>query len=160
MPYSTPRSFGSQLTPKRLIVALLCTVPMIYAAGCHRRPPRPVYYDPGPSGQAGQQGGQGVAVAPAPACEVLGTWRVGGPTGATEIEVRRGERPDTFVVKERGASSGAGVATFTSGEMRVNMGAATGGIYSCRMAADCTSMTCGFNGGASPTVITKTSTSM
>ncbi|GAC1578921.1 MAG: hypothetical protein NVS3B20_10010 [Polyangiales bacterium] len=126
------------------------------ATGCHRHrneapppayasaPPPATYAPPPPA---------------PPPCGPLGVWAVSGPTGTSQFEVAKGDTPDTFVFRNRGTAAVGGMGAMSSGTLTVNPGAATGGIYSCNMAADCNSMSCGLAGGT-PMVFTKSATSM
>ncbi len=123
------------------VLVLLVAAPFV---GCHRRqaeaPPPP---PPAPT-----------MVTPAP-CGPLGTWKVPGPGGETQVEVTPGDTPDQFVVKQKGASNGVGVGVFSAGELKVNVGSATGGAYSCKVSDDCQTLSCGFPGQTGITVLHK-----
>ena len=128
----------------RLSIAAGAASLVFVVVGCHRHraeaPPPP----PPPP----------VVVAPPP-CGPLGTWKVPGPTGETQVEVTPGDTPDQFVVKQKGQSTGVGVGVFSAGELKVNVGSATGGAYSCKVSDDCQSLSCGFPGQTGMTVLHK-----
>ena len=117
---------------------------VLLVVGCHRH--KPVEAPPPPPPTP-------IAV-PAP-CGPLGTWKVPGPTGETQVEVTPGDNPDQFVVKQKGSSTGVGVGVFSAGELKVNVGSATGGAYSCRVSDDCQTLSCGFPGQTGMTVLHK-----
>ena len=136
----------SPMSYSLLRAAVVLALPVL-ALACHRHrqeAPPPAYAPPPP-----------VAAAPPPACDPLGSWKVAGAAGSDQIEIGRGDNPNQFVIKQKGMTNGVGVGTYESSKLKVDMAGATGGLYHCTMADDCNSMTCGFNGGANPTVFTK-----
>ena len=105
--------------------------------GCHRHhegrppeaPPRPIAVAP-----------------PAPvSCGPIGVWVMAGPGAETEADVSQGETPDVFVVTERFRSD-LGPGGRERMTFKINVGAATAGLASCAMSADCQSMSCGVAG--------------
>ena len=81
-----------------------------------------------------------VVVAPPPVvCGPIGSWRMEGPAGGTQIEVGRGDGPDKFVVVHKGVLNGVGAGVYTGGELKIDMGAIAS-PYRCRVNDDCKTM--------------------
>lgn len=90
-------------------------------------------------------------------CPPVGYWKASGPTGDTEIKVSETfGKPGSYDVSYKGVNlaQGAGKAD-ANNNFTVDTGAASGGMYNCKLAADCKTMSCGFT-GQQPTVFTKT----
>jgi hypothetical protein len=89
-------------------------------------------------------------------CPPVGYWKASGPTGDTEIKVSETfAKPGSFDVSYKGAALPTGAGTQNGNDFKVDTGAASGGMYSCKMAEDCKTMSCGFT-GQTPTVFNKT----
>lgn len=85
-------------------------------------------------------------------CGPIGTYRLDGPAGATNVEVSEGDVKGTFVVRYQGATSFVGTGAMANSELRVNP--STGGNpFSCRMSDDCNSIVCNGIPGMAPIVI-------
>lgn len=89
-------------------------------------------------------------------CPPVGYWKASGPAGDTEIKVSETfGKPGSYDVSYKGVNlaQGAGKAD-GSNNFAVDTGAASGGMYNCKLAEDCKTMSCGFT-GQQPTVFTK-----
>ena len=96
-------------------------------------------------------------VAPPPAkmaCGPVGVWNLDGPNGGNDkVEVVQGDTPDTFIVKHHNMASVPGMGQVSESQFKVNMGASTAGLYTCKINDDCKTMSCGF--GGAPAVMTR-----
>lgn len=137
----------------RFVLAALASLPLV-ACTIERAPaqaPAPPPPQPAP-----------VAAAPGPitpsqvteyAC-AYGAWKVQGPTGPVEVTISKGDTPGSVKFNYKGATVANGVGTMTGSNMQVDLGQASGGIYSCQVGPQCQTMSCGF-AGQQPTVFTK-----
>jgi len=94
-------------------------------------------------------------VAPPAACPPVGYWKASGPAGDTEIKVAQSTgKPGSFDVSYKGTNLATGAGHQDGNNFTVDTGAASGGMYTCKLADDCKTMNCGFT-GQQPTVFTK-----
>ncbi len=83
-----------------------------------------------------------------------GAWKVQGPTGPIEVTIARGDTPGSVKFNYKGATVANGVGSMTGSNVQVDLGQASGGIYSCQIATGCATMSCGF-AGQQPMVFNK-----
>jgi hypothetical protein len=88
-------------------------------------------------------------------CPPVGYWKASGPTGDTEIKIsEKFGKAGSYDVSYKGAALPT-AGTANGNEFTVDTGAASGGMYNCKLAEDCKTMSCGFT-GQTPTVFNKT----
>ena len=88
-------------------------------------------------------------------CPPVGYWKASGPTGDTEIKIsEKFGKPGSYDVSYKGAALPT-AGTANGNDFAVDTGAASGGMYNCKLAEDCKTMSCGFT-GQTPTVFNKT----
>ena len=81
-----------------------------------------------------------------PPCDALGLWSFQGANGGgDQVQIQKGDTPDSYVIHHTNVTAVPGAQGASQQDVKVDM-KASGGLSSCQMAADCSSMQCNVAG--------------